>query len=445
MSNYTENLDLAVNHAVSAARNLVARYGLTDLYPGLDQKRRQAWCEYGYPDTITPQMLYKLYRRGGLAHGAVKKLIGNCWKTPPEVIDGTSEDESKRDSAWDKAAANVFTQRFWSAFAQADERRLVTRYAALLLRIKDNAKVNEPVQRASTIEELIPVWGTAIRPFKVDEDGNSPTFGQVTMWEYDQQLPSGATSRIKIHPDRVIILGDRSVDAIGYLEPSYNNFVSLEKVEGGSGESFLKNASRQMNINFDKELNLRSMADMYGVDLSDLHERFNEVARDFNTANDMALMTQGATVTPMVATVPDPTPTFNINTSSAAAGLDMPVKILTGMQTGERASSEDWKQFNNACMSRRGNQLTLDIIDMVEHFIRIKLLKPTANISVVWDDLNEQTQDDKLNAANKMSEINQRSLGLSEPEFTSSEIRVAAGFPADKPESEEPKPLPEVE
>ena len=189
---------------------------------------------------------------------------------------------------------------------------------------------------------------------------------------------------------------------------------------------------------------MQDIANMYGVEMGDLLERFNEGAYDFNTANDLVLSTQGARVNPVVAVVPDPTPTFNINASAAAAALDMPLKILIGMQTGERASTEDWKQFNSTCMSRRSQRLTLDILNFVDHLIRIKVLKP-AVASVVWDDLNEATQEDRLNAANRMSEINARSIGLGEPEFTMSEIRVAAGFPADKPNEELERPLPEVE
>jgi hypothetical protein len=66
------------------------------------------------------------------------------------------------------------------------------------------------------------------------------------MWQYAERLPNGSSRRVNIHPDRVFILGDYSDDAIGFLEPAYNAFVSLEKVEGGSGESFLKNAARQL-------------------------------------------------------------------------------------------------------------------------------------------------------------------------------------------------------
>ncbi|MCP6524873.1 DUF1073 domain-containing protein, partial [Klebsiella pneumoniae] len=81
---------------------------------------------------------------------------------------------------------------------------------------------------------------------------NSKTYGQPKMWQYAERLPNGSSRRVNIHPDRVFILGDYSDDAIGFLEPAYNAFVSLEKVEGGSGESFLKNAARQLNVNFEK-------------------------------------------------------------------------------------------------------------------------------------------------------------------------------------------------
>lgn len=63
-------------------------------------------------------------------------------------------------------------------------------------------------------------------------DINSPNYGQPSMWQYTETLPNGGTRNINIHPDRIFILGDYSVDAIGFLEPAYNAFVSLEKVEG---------------------------------------------------------------------------------------------------------------------------------------------------------------------------------------------------------------------
>ena len=107
--------------------------------------------------------------------------------------------------------------------------------------------------------------------------GSRDNAGVITMWQYTESLSDGSTAQRNIHPDRVLIIGDMSEDAIGF-EPGYNSCVSLEKVEGGSGESFLKNAARQQNINFDKEIDFKNLASMYGVSVDELQERYNEAA-----------------------------------------------------------------------------------------------------------------------------------------------------------------------
>lgn len=63
---------------------------------GLDNKRHSAWCEYGFPEQVTYENLYALYRRGGIAHGAVEKLVGKCWQTNPEIIEGDQADKSAK-------------------------------------------------------------------------------------------------------------------------------------------------------------------------------------------------------------------------------------------------------------------------------------------------------------------------------------------------------------
>ena len=91
----TDKLTLAVNHALNDARMARARMGLMAPTMGLDNKRHSAWCEYGFPEQVTYENLYALYRRGGIAHGAVEKLVGKCWQTNPEIIEGDDADESE--------------------------------------------------------------------------------------------------------------------------------------------------------------------------------------------------------------------------------------------------------------------------------------------------------------------------------------------------------------
>lgn len=78
----------------------------------LDAKRESAWCEYGFKEDLTFHDLHKLYRRGGIAHGAVNKLVSNCWKTNPQVIEGEQSDKSRELTAWEKASNQVFTHRY---------------------------------------------------------------------------------------------------------------------------------------------------------------------------------------------------------------------------------------------------------------------------------------------------------------------------------------------
>jgi len=417
----TDKLSLAVNHALSDVRLARARAMALNPGMGLDAKRSSAWCEYGFKEDLTFDDLYKLYRRGGIANGAVNKLVTNCWRTNPEVIEGDISEESREETEWEKASKQVFTHRFWRAFAKADTRRLVGRWAGILLHIKDSKNWNEPVIKGKALQKITPVWASALQVGNRDGNGN------ITNWQYTETLSDGSTARRDIHPDRILIIGDMSDDEIGFLEPGYNACVSLEKVEGGSGESFLKNAARQQNINFDKEVDFNNLASMYGVTVDELQERYNEAAREINRGNDALLITQGAQITSMVSAVSDPSPTYSVNLQTFSSSVDIPSRIIVGNQSGERASTEDQIYFNARCQSRRGD-LSFDIEDLVDKLIYLQALKPVSKFSIVWDELNEQSPSDKLDSAVKMSNINQTSLASGEAVFSGDEIRVAAGY-----------------
>ncbi|STQ13565.1 gp5 [Enterobacter cloacae] len=223
-----------------------------------------------------------------------------------------------------------------AAFAEADRRRQVGRYAGILLHINDSRTWDQPVVRGKSLKKVTIAWAGSLTVSEWVTDQKSAGYGQPKQWKYVESLPSGGTNQRFVHPDRVFILGDYSNDAIGFLEPGYNACVSLEKVEGGSGESFLKNAARQLNVNFEKEIDFNNLASLYGVSMDELQDKFNEVAGEMNRGNDVLMTTQGATVTPLVTAVADPSATYNVNLQTFAASVDIPVKVLVGMQTGER-------------------------------------------------------------------------------------------------------------
>ncbi|HBM7591751.1 TPA: DUF1073 domain-containing protein [Enterobacter asburiae] len=433
-----DKLQLAVNHAINDARLARARMGMLNPSMGLDAKRNSAWCEYGFPEQVTYENLYALYRRGGIAHGAVEKLVGKCWQTNPEIIEGDDADESENETAWEKKSKQVFTNRFWRSFSEADRRRLVGRYAGILLHVNDSLAWDQPVTKGKMLQKVTVAWAGSLTVGDWDTGLNSKTYGQPKMWQYAERLPNGSSRRVNIHPDRVFILGDYSDDAIGFLEPAYNAFVSLEKVEGGSGESFLKNAARQLNVNFEKEIDFNNLASLYGVSIDELQDKFNEVAGEMNRGNDVLMTTQGATVTPLVTAVADPSATYNVNLQTASAGVDIPTRILVGNQQAERSSTEDQKYFNARCQSRRG-ELSFEIEDFCDKLIELQVIDAVVQKAVIWDDLSAQSDSEKLDAALKMAQINSASIATGEQPFTGEEIRTVAGYEGS------PEPLPEVD
>lgn len=432
-------LALAVNAATSAlARSraglMAGALGMGGAV-GADEKRQcTAWVEYGWPVNVSFQQLYWLYRRDGIAYGAVEKLLGRCWSEYPDVIEGDEDDEATDETAWEKQNARYLKSAWmWGSFADADRRRLVGRYSGLILHLSDSGKWDQPVKTSAAIrlDKITVAWASALTPIQYDNDVNSKTYGEPMKWRYQEAPKEGFAGAVReIHRDRVFILGSYDADAIGFLEPVYNAFVSLEKVSGGSGESFLKNAARQIAVNFDKDIDFKKMAQQYGIQPEELREALQDSARDLNSANDMLMVTQGATqITPLVSQVADPKSTFDVNLQIVSAGVDMPSKILVGNQTGERASTEDDAYMNRRCQGRRDLALAPEVLRFIEHLQRVKVITETLEpLAVLWGDLTLPTQTERLANGKTMSEINTANLGAGGPVFTNEEIRTASGY-----------------
>lgn len=451
MSKYQEDpvrLRLAVNAALNQASILSAnfRQGF-GCSMGADNKRAFAWSDYGWPTSVGFDEFFKLWDRQGVAYGVVNRMTDKCFETHPWVIQGDEFEEEKEETEWDKEFKR-FAKRseLWPAIHEADRRRLVGGYAALLIQVKDGKPWTDPVtDDRGVVKSYIPAWAGQLTPCEFDEDVNSATYGEPRFWEFKEGattvggVSALAPRNLKVHPDRILIIGDWRTGR-SYLRAAYNSFVNLEKIEGGSGEGFLKNASNRMAINYDANANLQTLATHYGLkNVDSLRQAMNDAATDLNSGVDRLLITQGATVTPLVGVVPDPTPHYSVSIQTISASTGQPAKIIVGMQTGERASTEDLKDFNKLGQGRRTGPLSRDIKQAIEHLQRIHLVSavPGEDFTVMWDDLTESTQGEKLDNADKMAGINQKNLGVGEgPVFSGAQIRETAGWEGEPDDSE---------
>lgn len=400
----------AVRHVAEGHRRAIAQAYARQ---GLDAKRSQAWCEYGYAEHLTLDDYRKAWQRNAIAHGVTEKVLSKVWGTSPWLIEGDEYDEATPLTTWEGLVSNWAKRtNAWRMMEEADRMRMLGGYAYMLLRVADNKKMDQPVKRINNINavvELVPVWADQIKPSRVNTNTQSPDYDKVEMWQYTEPSLHGAGSRtVDVHPDRVVTIGDPRY-GIPFLRAGFNALVNLEKIEGGSGESFLKNSARQLHIDFDKDAKLRDIADAHGVPMSDLGDVYNEVVQEMNIGNDNALITQGATANLLTTTPADPQPSYNTNVQSSSAAFDVASKIIVGNQTGERASTEDLKSFNDRCQSDRMREVGPEVVrPIIDRLIELKALEqPADDYSVMWDDLTAPSKEDRMAMVKVMAETNQ--------------------------------------
>lgn len=418
-------LQLAINQAygqLARSRMMAAGH-----FAGIDAKRENAWCEYGYKDHLTFDDYYKLYSREGIAHGAIHRIAEKCWESAPEVIEGREQDKSKDKADWERKFDKLAKRlRLWQIMEDADARRMVGHWSAILVQVADSKGWDKPLGKISEkqIVKLIPAWEH--KDLQVQDWADTFKTVPKSFIYGGEQV---------IHPDRVIIIGDLT-NSTSMLKAGYNAAVNLEKIVGGSGESFLKNAARQLVAEYDKDVDLESIARANGLDIKDLQQAFDQHVRNINAGIDALAVMQGGTLKPLVAQVPQPKEHFDIAIQTFASSMRMPSKILVGNQTGERASVEDIRDFNGRCMGRRIKLLSGDIETVCDWLMNHGALEYREELTVIWTDLNEQSLSDKLDSVQKMVDANQKMLGTGVTVFTEDEIRQVAGY--DAKEQEEP-------
>ncbi len=413
----------------------------------LDQKHDSIWKEFGYPPVITAEMFRFASERHPAAKAAIDRTLEKCWETYPDIIE--KDNEAVVDTEWE-LSVNKIMKSAYPFIKDADRKNLINRYSALLIQFNDGGKWDEPVniqksslKKEKAILEYIPVWEEQIKASTFNNDMSSPYYGDVTMWNFnsapvDVDSDGAPSQALSVHPDRVLILAEGSMNGShtsgrSLLEAGYNQLIDMQKSGGGSAEGFLKNASRQLHINYKSDGVTPSMlAQQMGVEQDDLLELFNENVEALNQAIDAAMFTFGAEATVLSVAAADPKPTWEVAANSFCASISKPFTIIFGQQTGRLASDEDKIDNATTAESRRNGFIN----HIIEGFIRNKLVKfgiidkiPNDEFDIKWKSLLEPSEGERLEKMFKAANANKLLVdagmgGL----LTVDEIRAIGGF-----------------
>lgn len=417
-----------------------AQRTLGSMFPGFfSAAKHNHYADFGYPETLSFKQLYDMYLRNGIAHAGVAKTVNKTWQDQPFLLEkerdgseGADTDETMVEAEVRKRFAKL---RLWQHLAEADARSMVGKYAGVILRLADNQTFDKPAEIVPGgllgLVELIPAWEGQLTVAEWDQDQTSDTYGEPKMFAFNEaNVATGMANHraFNIHPSRVIVWSkDGTVHGRSALEPGFNDLMTMEKISGAGGEGFWKNAKSAPVFEVDKDAKIAEMAKAMRVSPEELADAMNDQVADWQRGFDNLLMIQGMQAKTLGITLPSPEHFFNIALQAFAASLSIPLKILVGSQTGERASTEDSDDWAQTNMSRRANIVVPNIMMLVERLVSFRILPDGKDWFLDWADLTEASMSEKIDRASKMADVNQKT-GEGEWVFTPEEIRKAVGY-----------------
>ncbi|MDI3450563.1 DUF1073 domain-containing protein [Enterobacter sp. V89_11] len=411
--------------------------------PG-NTKRTKLWDEFGYPNNLEFDRYYRAYERNAVAFAAVHKLLDSCWVDNPTIIDGDGSKESTETTQWEKSVTKLM-KKHWPKIKDADRRNLVGRYSALLIQFRDGREWFEPVDRTvvsrlkdKAIVKLIPAWESQIKPGNFDTDTLSETYGQPVSYNFNEQPVGddgtyGPVRGVTVHPERIIILCEGSEDenmlsGVPFLRAGYNKLLDLEKISGGSAEGFLKNASRQLAIAFDKETGIANLSKQAtDAGYKDLGEALNDKVSKMNRGTDAALVMQAGTPSVLSVAPADPKPSWEVTANEFSASIQSPFTMQFGQQTGRLASDEDKTEWAKRCNGRRWGFQSTVVESVLKSFWTVGVIDPPSSgeVTLAWSDLLAPSEKEKIANMQAMAAVakdTQQAYGT--PAVDENEIRA---------------------
>jgi hypothetical protein len=428
----------AVTVNATASEISRAREELAGVFGSLDAGRPNAWGQYGYKAALTFQDLMQAYDRGGAGHGAVHRILDKCWQQTPRIKQPKADAATPWEDALTKQLQAV---RAWQKLRDFDRRNMVGRYAGLIYRVADGLALREPVTRGKLVD-IVPVYENQIKVTAWNNDTASPDYGQPTMWQYQMRprhqvgdMQGAPDQWVDVHPSRIQIMAEGSVgdflDGVPLLRAGFNCLVDIEKIAGGSAESFLKNSARTLVMKFDANATPQVIAT--NPDGSASGESVAEVmeakTRALNRNQDSSIVMQGGDASTLQTTVSDPAPSFQVAANLFAASVQIPFTVLFGQQTGRMASDEDKVDMLARCQARQVNELTPMLRELVTRLQAIGAVE-AGEFEIEWPALDMPGDTEKADVLGKMTAAMKQAFdaGLSEPLFDANELRRVIGF-----------------
>lgn len=389
---------------------------------------RNTWRVFGYPETITFDMYWNMYLRGGLANACVVKPVKKRWSSYPDIYDEPWEEDGKiikrKDTEFEAAVKRLIDEfDFFGVCRELDECQRVGQYGAILIRAKESRALSPeqlkttPLRAANGIDSLLdltPCMESQIdfSDAQLDKDYSSKRYNLPLSFRYKEgtgvigsRVGTNATIDQEIHYSRAFVFSEfaRGNGFIGHsvLMPIFNSLMDWYKICGSAAEGFYKNAKQRLNMNITDPSLAKIM--MATDDPSGAQEAYGKQMTDFDRGFNNVLDTAGVEAKVLQAAMADPTGPAGVALQDICSNI-APKTELIGFETGERSSTENANAYNVENQGWRTTKGTKLIVNALQQLVDVGILPPPKQrIMVDWPDLSAASDEQRIDNASKLA------------------------------------------
>jgi len=349
--------------------------------------KRDLYKALGYKSgPLTFDDFYAKYVRQDIAKAVIDRPVQATWSGPLELIETNEPKDTEFEKAWKDLNRKL---KLKTLLARVDKLTGIGRYGVLLLGFDDVKKPDDfqiPLIAGGKKKLLYlkPFGEKTAKIFNYEADTKNERYGKPLHYQVDvMDMATQKSESVMIHYSRVIHILDDNLESEVFgtprMEPIFNRLCDIEKIMGGDAEMFWRSARPGFKSKTDPDY---TMTNETKEDLLDQLDEYENDLRRFLTL-------EGVDVNALTQTIADPSPHMDTQLKGISAETGIPLRILTGSERGELASSEDRGEWLTYVQTRRDEHAEPRILrPMVDRFIELGVLPtPEVDYSVKWADL----------------------------------------------------------
>jgi phage-related protein (TIGR01555 family) len=368
-----------INAELTSRANLAGALGYSY---GTD---RDLYAKLGYPRTISYNQYLARYLRQDIAARVINAPVDATWRLKPQVVELTDNREDDKETEFEKQWKELTQRlRMYNRFTRADKLAGLGQYAIIYIGFDDGGRPEDEVTAAKDVLFLQPYSSDSAEIASYISDTTDPRYGYPEYYSVSMSNAVGGndtSTAVRVHHSRVLHLADglmeNNVLGTPQLENVYNRLQDLETLAGGSAEMFWRGAftGMVMNMNEDADVDAQSMTDM----ADEMDDYINGLRR--------YIRTQGMDVKMLNPTVADPSNHAELQFKLISSAKGIPVRILTGSERGELASTQDASNWHGKIKERQEDYAEpLYLLALIDKLQNMGILN-AVEYEVKWPDM----------------------------------------------------------